>query len=130
MNMSQEAKMLGLNVWAVVGANTDPEKYGNKIYRTLKGRGYTVYAVNPKYDKVEGDPCYPDLTALPVKPDVINLVVSPKLGKSAIEEAAKLGISNIWMQPGTYNSDLLALIDGKGLQAVQACVLVALAARA
>lgn len=127
--MSYEKKMLELNLWAVVGANTDSEKYGNKIYRTLKSRGYTVYAVNPKYDRVDDDPCYPDLTALPVKPEVINMVVSPKLGKATVEAAAELGIPHIWFQPGTVDGDLLALANAKGLEVVEGCVLVALAAR-
>ena len=53
------------------------------------------------------------------------MVVSPKRGKAIIEEAAALGIRNIWLQPGTftYDAELLALIDQKGLQAVQSCVL-------
>ena len=32
---------------AVVGATDNPAKYGAKIYRDLKGKGFTVYAVNP-----------------------------------------------------------------------------------
>ena len=39
---------------AVAGASTNPEKYGNKIVRNLKGKGYTVLPVNPKEDLVEG----------------------------------------------------------------------------
>lgn len=53
-----EEKMLEKKIWAVVGANQDPEKYGNMIYRKLKTRGYDVYAVNPMYETVEGDKCF------------------------------------------------------------------------
>ncbi|HHY83847.1 MAG TPA: CoA-binding protein, partial [Clostridiales bacterium] len=94
-----EETMLEKNVWAVVGAHTDPDKYGNKIYRMLKSRGYRVYPVNPKYSSIDGDQCYKDLASLPETPDVIDMVVSPKIGKSVIEEAAQLGINNIWLQP-------------------------------
>lgn len=78
------------------------------------------------YDDVEGDQCYPDLASLPENPEVLDMVVSPKRGKDFIEEAARLGIENIWLQPGTYDKDLLSLINKKGLTAVQACVLVEL----
>ena len=115
--------MLEKKVWAVVGANNDPNKYGNIIYKKLKFRGYEVYPVNPKYEEVEGDPCYRDLRSLPRKPEVINMVVSPKRGKAIIEEAAELGIKNIWLQPGAYDDELMELINNKGLVAVQACVL-------
>ncbi len=121
-----EEMMLEKKVWAVVGANTDSKKYGNMIYKKLKSRGYTVYPVNPGYEEVEGDKCYKDLSSLPEKPEVIDMVISPKRGSAVIEEAAQLGIQNIWLQPGTYNSELLGLIKEKGLTEVQACVLVAL----
>lgn len=120
----QAHEMLQQKIWAVVGANNDPDKYGNKIYKKLKDRGYEVYPVNPKYDRIEGDPCYPDLKSLPKKPVVVNMVVSPKHGRTFIEEAAELGISNIWLQPGTYDDELLELIKNKGLHAIQACVLM------
>jgi predicted CoA-binding protein len=45
---------------------------------------------------------------------------------ATIMEASTLGIKNIWLQPGTYNDELLELIKQEGLDAVQACVLVAL----
>mgnify|MGYP000928876072 FL=1 len=121
-----EEMMLKKEVWAVVGANTDADKYGNKIYRKLKSMGYRVYPVNPNYDTVEGDKCYKDLSSLPEVPEVVEMVVSPKRGKPVIEEAARLGIKNIWLQPGTYDDELLETIRQKGLTAVQACVLVAL----
>ena len=70
-----------------------------------------------------GNLCYPDLKSLPRKPDVINMVVTPKRGKAIIEEAAELGIKNIWFQPGTYDNELLEMVKEKGLNAVQACVL-------
>jgi uncharacterized protein len=121
-----EEMMLQKKVWAVVGANEDPDKYGNMIFKKLLSRGYRVYPVNPKYDEVEGNKCYKDLTSLPEVPEVLDMVVSPKRGKPIIEEASKLGIKNIWLQPGTYDEELMQLISTKDLTAVQACVLVAL----
>lgn len=118
--------MLEKKVWAVVGANQDTDKYGNKIYKKLKSRGYKVYAVNPMYDIVEGDKCYPNLKELPEIPEVIEMVVSPKRGKPVIEEAAELGVKNVWLQPGTYDDELMAMIKEKGMNGIKACVLVAL----
>ena len=120
-----EEDMLEKKVWAVVGANQDREKYGNMIYRKLKTRGYEVYAVNPMYETIEGDKCYKDLSSLPKVPEVIDMVVSPKRGKPVLEEAARLGIRYIWLQPGTYDDELMKKIDELSLEAVQACVLVA-----
>lgn len=121
-----EEMMMEKKVWAVVGANDNPEKYGNMIYKKLKKFGYTVYPVNPNYEEIEGDKCYKDLSSLPEKPEVIDMVVSPKRGMAVLKEAASLGIQNIWLQPGTYNDEVMELIKSEGLTAVQACILVAL----
>lgn len=123
---STQDAMLSKKVWAVIGANNDPDKFGNKIYKKLKSEGYKVYPVNPMYDNVEGDPCYKDISSLPEKPEVLDMVVSPKRGKAFIEEAAALGVKNIWLQPGTCNHEILELIEEKGLVGLQSCVLVAL----
>lgn len=120
-----EKEMLVKKIWAVVGANQNPEKYGNMIYKKLKLRGYTVYAVNPMYEEVDGDKCYKDLSALPIIPEVINMVVAPERGKVILQEAAKLNIKYIWFQPGTTNDEILELAEKLGLISVQACVLVA-----
>ena len=124
--MMLEEKMLEKKTWAVIGANDDPEKFGNRIYKKLLSRGYTVYPVNPKYESLEGNPCYRDLSSLPQKPEVIDMVVSPKRGRPILEEAARLGIEYIWFQPGTYDDELLEFTKAKGLKYVLACVLVVL----
>ncbi len=120
-----EYEMLDCKVWAVIGANENPKKYGNMIYRKLKARGYNVYPVNPRYETVDGDTCYATLSDLPEVPDVINMVVAPSRGAAFLREAASLGIRYVWLQPGTYDDDLLQLIEELELTAVQACVLVA-----
>ncbi len=120
-----EEDMLEKKIWAVVGANQNQKKYGNMIYRKLKLRGYKVYAVNPLYDTVEGDPCYKDLDSLPELPEVIDMVVTPKRSKPVIRDAARLGIKYIWFQPGTYDDEVLELAKELGLLYVKACALVA-----
>ena len=124
--MLLEERMPAKKIWAVAGANEDPAKYGNKIFRKLLSAGYTVYPVNPMYESVEGRPCYKDLSSLPEKPGVVNMVVSSKRGRPILEEAARLGIENIWFQPGTHDDELLEFAAAKGLNTIQSCVLTAL----
>ncbi|NLM13761.1 MAG: CoA-binding protein [Epulopiscium sp.] len=119
-------QLMEKKVWAVVGATIDQEKYGYKIYKALKEAGYKAYPVSPKYDEIDGDKAYKALKDLPEKPEVVDFVVNPKIGLGVVEECAELGIKNIWLQPGTVSEELLALAKEKGINAVQACVLVAL----
>ncbi|MDK2919855.1 MAG: uncharacterized protein PWQ37_2588 [Candidatus Petromonas sp.] len=120
-------EMLDKKVWAVVGATSNEDKFGYKIYKKLKDRGYEVYPINPGYDEVDGDKCYKSIKDLPVKPDCVDMVVSPKIGVSVINEIADKGINYVWFQPGTYNEKIIELAESKGLKVVyNNCVLVAL----
>lgn len=120
-----EKQMLAEKVWAVVGANEDRAKYGNMIYQKLRRKGYQVYAVNPFYQTIEGDPCYKDLASLPEKPSVVNFVVAPGIGANYVKEASELGIRYLWFQPETLDDALRTLVDRTDMQSVEACVLVA-----
>jgi len=57
--------------------------------------------VNPNADEILGDKCYPSLEALPTKPNVVDLVVPPKVTERVVEICRKLGIRKVWMQPGS-----------------------------
>ncbi|MBU4174398.1 MAG: CoA-binding protein [Actinobacteria bacterium] len=89
------------NVYAVIGVSPDMSKYGYKVYEDLKNGGYTVYAVNPGYDSIYGEKCYPDLKSLPEKPDVVEFVCPPKVTEKVVRTLPELGIHKAWMQPGT-----------------------------
>lgn len=113
------------SVIAVVGATDNLEKYGAIIYRDLKSRGYRVLAVNPYRTEVDEDPCYPDLSALPAKPDIIDLVVPPEVGLNVVKEAVRLGYGNIWMQPGAESPDLIEYLEGQPLDfTYDSCIMV------
>jgi predicted CoA-binding protein len=118
-----EREFLTENVWAVVGVTPDPKKFGFRIYKKLKEHGYTVYAVNPKYSEVGGDATYPDLRALPQKPQVVNFVVNPEIGIKILEACIELGILKIWLQPGTVSVEILKKAAENQIRVVQNCVL-------
>ena len=63
--------------FAVVGVSRDPKKFGNTIYKELKGRGYEVYGVHPSANEIGGEKCYPSLSALPGRVDAAILCTKP-----------------------------------------------------
>jgi hypothetical protein len=89
------------NIIAVVGASKNPEKYGHRVYRDLRSGSYRVYPVNPNADEILGDRCYPNLGTLPEKPGVVDVVVPPKVTEEVVKTCKRLGITRIWMQPGS-----------------------------
>jgi predicted CoA-binding protein len=89
------------NAFAVVGVSKDPQKYGHQIYRDLRTAELIVYPINPTAIEVLGDKCYPTIEALPVKPDVVDTVIPPKITEGIVKTCEKLGINKVWMQPGS-----------------------------
>ena len=48
--------------------------------------------VNPRYDELDGRPCYPSIAALPEVPDTVVVAVNPLRAASVIAEAAAAGV--------------------------------------
>ncbi|MCM0760336.1 CoA-binding protein [Sporomusa sphaeroides DSM 2875] len=125
--MSHVDAMLQMKTWAVVGATNNKDKFGYKIFKALKEAGYRVYPVNPGVSEILGDTCYPALKDLPVVPEVVNVVVPPKIGEQIMNQCAELGIKNVWLQPGANAASVVTAAANIGLNVVdQNCVLVEL----
>ena len=105
--MSMKQEMLEKKTWAVVGVTAKKDKWGYKIFNILKEHNYETYGISPNYDEIEGNKIYHSLSELPVKIDVIDMVVSPKISLTTLEEAKELGIEYIFFQPGTYNDEVI-----------------------
>ncbi len=113
------------NVFAVVGVSRNPDKYGHQVYRDLKEAGYKVYAVNPHIDEVLGDKCYHSLSELPVRPDVVDTVVPPKVTEEIVKECKELGIERVWMQPGSESERAIQFCRDNNIKVVHnVCVMM------
>jgi predicted CoA-binding protein len=110
---------------AVVGATDNPHKYGAVIYRDLKRKGFTVYAVNPNRETVDGDPAFSSLDALPVEPTIVNIVVPPAITLRVLEKALSLGLTNVWLQPGAESPEVMAFLNENEFNYMaNACIMV------
>jgi hypothetical protein len=110
---------------AVVGATDDRSKYGNRIYRDLKNKGFRVFAVNPKRDTVEGDPAFTSLDDLPEHPTIVDYVVPPPATLEILEQARRLGLLNAWIQPGAEDPAVLEYLEEHGFTYLaNACIMV------
>ncbi|MDE0605326.1 MAG: acetate--CoA ligase family protein [bacterium] len=50
-----------------------------------------LYLVNPRYDTLEGRPCYPDLESLPATPDLVLVLVPAAAAIDVLRQAEALG---------------------------------------
>ena len=111
---------------ALIGASNDKEKYGNKIYRDLRSKGYNVTPINPKEEKIEGDKAYVSIEQMEKLPDIANFVVPPLIAIKIAQNIVDLGVKYLWFQPGSESNELenwLKNTDGiKYL--INACIMV------
>jgi uncharacterized protein len=82
---------------AVVGVSDKRETGCNLGYKKFKEAGYTVTAVNPRMETYDGAPCYPNLKAIPDKPDAVFILANPRVTEQIVQECVDLGIKHVWM---------------------------------
>ena len=77
---------------AIIGAS-QKGAWPQGIYRNLKNAKFAggVYLINPNYQELYGDKCYPNLAALPEVPDELLVLIPTRAVLGVLEEAAKLG---------------------------------------
>lgn len=115
---------IGGQRWAVVGASDDRGKFGNITFRELQSRGKEVYPVNPNATDVEGEVCYPSLTALPARVDRVLIVVPPEQSELVVKDAAEAGLHKVWFQPGAESDEALAYCEAHDMEAIAGhCIL-------
>jgi hypothetical protein len=110
---------------AVVGLSENPAKPSHYVSEYMQRHGYKIYPVNPTIDTVLGEKCYPSLTALPVKPDVVNVFRVPSLIPAIVDEMLMLDLKNIWVQQGIVNREAAERAEQGGMRVVMdRCIMV------
>lgn len=126
MNRDLISATLNMKKWAVVGASDDPAKYGYKIFRLLRDAGYTVYPIHPTLKEIEGTPVYTSISSLPETPEVVDMVVNPRIGIEVMREIAERKIKYVWLQPGTRSDEIREFARANVIELVEDCVLIRL----
>jgi uncharacterized protein len=110
---------------AVVGASNDPQKYGHRVFRDLLKAGYPAVPVNPKGGTILDQPVFASLSDLPQIPQIVITVVPPEVTTSVVDQALKLGVSEIWMQPGSESPTAFKQAQDAAIDVHQACFMTA-----
>lgn len=98
------------------------------VLRAYRQNDLPVFPVNPNAEVVEGLKAYPDLASLPETVHGVSVVTPPHVTESIIEEAGRLGIKNIWLQPGAESDQAVHRATQLGMNLIFGgpCVLVTL----
>jgi predicted CoA-binding protein len=113
-------------VVAVIGASSNRSKFGNRAVRAYHQQGYTVIPINPHESEVEGLKAYASVLDVPGTIDMASFYLPPEIGLQVIDDVARKGIPEVWLNPGAESDALIARAKALHIQPIVACSVVAI----
>ena len=109
---------------AVIGASADRAKFGNKALRAFEAQGYRVLAINPNEREVEGHQTFASVIDVAEPIDMATVYVPPDIGVRVMDDLAKKGIPEVWLNPGADDDAVVARARELGLKTIVACSII------
>ena len=103
---------------AVVGLSANWHRPSFFAAKYMQERGYTIIPVNPAYDEILGQKCYPNLRDIPVPVDMVDVFRKPADVPPLVDDALAIGARVFWMQLGVINEDAARQAEAGGMQVV------------
>ena len=104
---------------ALVGVSANPIRSSNFVAAYLVRTPMRSYPVNPAYDEVLGERCYPSLADLPEVPDIVDIFRRPDAIPGVVDEAIEIGAKVVWFQLGLRHDEAAQRAIDAGLGVVQ-----------
>ena len=106
---------------AIVGASADRGKFSNKSIHAHLKAGFDVYPVHPKEETIEGLKVYRSVLDILVTLDRVSLYLPPAVGVKVLDDIAKKGCKELWVNPGAESPELIGKAAALGLNTIYAC---------
>lgn len=103
---------------AVVGLSPNPARPSHHVAAAMQGFGYRIIPVRPAVEEVLGERAYPDLYALPYKPDLVDVFRAPEYVMPIVDACIELGIKAIWLQDGVIHEEAATKAAAAGITVV------------
>ncbi len=103
---------------AVVGLSADWYRPSYFAAKYMQEHGFRIIPVNPKYDEILGEKCYPNLKAIPEAVDVVDVFRKPDDCVPIAEDAVAIGAKVLWLQLGVVNEEAARVAKAGGLEVV------------
>jgi predicted CoA-binding protein len=109
---------------AVIGASSNRAKYGNKALRAFERQGYRVIPINPNEPEVEGHKTYASVLDVPGSIDMATVYVPGGVGVRVMDDLAKKGVAEVWLNPGADDDAVVERARALGLKTITACSII------
>lgn len=113
---------------AVLGASVNPTRYSYLAIERLRAKGHEPIGVSPGKARLPDLPWVAQLSELPSDIHTLTMYVGPDRSRDLGPEILKCGFQRVIFNPGTENADLMEQLRRAGIEVVEGCTLVMLAA--
>ncbi len=103
---------------AVVGLSADWYRPSYFAAKYMQEHGFRIIPVNPKYDEILGEKCYPNLKAVPEPVDIVDVFRKPDDCVPIAQDAVAIGAKVLWLQLGVVNEEAARVAEAGGLEVV------------
>jgi predicted CoA-binding protein len=103
---------------AIVGLSADWSRPSNFAGKYLLEHSFDVVPVNPKYDQILGQKCYPALTEISPQVDIVDLFQRVERIPAFVDQAIEIGAKVVWMQLGIIHEEAAQKARDAGLEVV------------
>ncbi|GAP82731.1 putative binding domain-containing protein [Rosellinia necatrix] len=103
--------------FAVVGASSNPAKFGHKVLVWYQAHNLPVTPINPASATIKtsyGEHAAVKSVAELAEPTKTSLsvITPPPVTLEVLREAKRVGIPAVWLQPGTFDDEVIAFARG------------------
>ncbi len=103
---------------AIVGLSSDRQKASYFVGSYLLYEGYRVIPVSPRGGKILEQVCYPNLTCVPEKIDLVNIFRPSAEVMPIVEQSIAIGAKAVWLQLKIVNFEAAEKALDAGLSVV------------
>lgn len=104
---------------AIVGLSANWYRPSFFAAKYLQEHGYRIIPVNPAYEEVLGEKCYPSLKDIPEKVDIVDCFRKSEDIEPLAQQAIEIGAKVLWLQLGVVNEKAAKMARDAGLEVVQ-----------
>ncbi len=104
---------------AIVGLSANWYRPSFFAAKYLQEHGYRIIPVNPAYQEVLGEKCYPSLKDIPEKVDIVDCFRKSEEIEPLAKQAIEIGAKVLWLQLGVVNEKAAKMARDAGLEVVQ-----------
>ena len=90
---------------AVVGLSNRPERDSYRVAAYMQAHGYRIIPINPLYQEILGERCYPNLMSAPQPIDLVNVFRQASECLPIAQDAVAINAKTLWLQLGIVHHE-------------------------